>query len=170
MLLTACYSHNATPSPEHFARLSRHEVWSGIRPDISGMISVPGSIVVFPTTLEADTYGLCVHPLAHGRQQVFAFETGSLYPATSARPNVSPHTSMVHRSALETSHLFGYATCPEGRASALGTVIRINDSYGLAPLQWNLSSPAQHPSGSGVSADFSSDDDALPSESPVRSW
>jgi hypothetical protein len=166
MLLAACYSYNATPSPAHFARLSRVEVWSGIRPDISSMLAVPGSIVVFPTALEADTYGIYVHPLAHGRHQVFAFETASLYATSSVRSNVSSHTSMVHRSALETAHLFGYPLHPEGTASVLGTVILINDSYGLAPPTWNLTSLTSHPTDLGVSTDASSDDDA----SPARTW
>ena len=116
--------------------------------------------------LEAATYGIYVHPLAHGRHQVFAFETASLYATSSVRSNVSSHTSMVHRSALETAHLFGYPLHPEGAASVLGTVILINDSYGLAPPTWNLTSLTSHPSDSGVSTDASSDDDA----SPARTW
>ena len=127
-----------------------------ICPGISDMVSI----------LEAATYGIYVHPLARGRQQVLAFDTESLYPATSVRTNVSPLTSM-HRPALETTRVFGYAIRPEGIVSVLGTAIRINEPFGLAPPTWHLASLTHHPMDLGISVDASSDDDDTP---PVYTW
>ena len=74
----------------------------------------------------------CTRSLVVVSKFCLAFNTESLYSATSVRTNVSPLTSM-HRPALETTRVFGYAIRHDGIVSVLGTVIRINESFGLAP-------------------------------------
>jgi hypothetical protein len=161
LLLAACFSFNASPRPDRFGHLSNLETWTELRPNLTRMAAVPGTIVSFPAPIGVERFlGLYLHPLDGPRQRVFSFESRSVAVVTSVSDDVSPLTSSACRSSRELREFFSYGPA-SGVTSIFGTAARIGNAFGIAPTHWALP-PGLLPSDSdapSLAGDSDSDSD-----------
>ena len=112
------------------------EVWTELRPIISRVAAVPGTIVSFPAGVGQErALGLYLHPLDGFRHSVFSFDIDSVHTTTAVSDAVSPLTSMVCRSSRELRAYYSYPLAP-GATSALGVAVCVGLGLGIAAPTW----------------------------------
>ena len=114
------------------------ELWYLQRPELSGLVGVPGTLVRFQTDSEhqAEDYGLYCLPGIKHQHFVYGVHSQSLCEATSVALAISAHTSDLLRSQVGLS-MFHYPSCPPGASSSLGVVVWVRGQLGLVDQEWH---------------------------------